>query len=71
MPTPVWASLPAELGFRFSMTISRDRDGTTVKIVDTAKAKEIDSKFINQDVGLDGGRTMLVRDNGMTAKRRW
>ena len=43
------------------MTISRDRDGTTVKIADTANAKEDDPKFIDQDAGLDGGRTMHVR----------
>ena len=45
----------------YSMTISRDRDGTTVKIADSANAMDDDPKFIDQDAGLDGGRTMHVR----------
>ena len=48
-----------EEGGAYMPTISRDRDGTTVKIAVGGAAAD-DPKFIKQDVGLDGGRTMLV-----------
>ena len=44
----------------YSMTIERDRDGTTVKIADTALAGDDDPKFM-QAMDLGGGRTMHVR----------
>ncbi len=43
-----------------SMEISRDRDGTTVKITDTALAGDDDPKF-TQAMDLGGGRTMHTR----------
>ena len=43
-----------------SMTISRDRDGTTVKIEDSALAGDDDPKFM-QAMDLGGGRTMHTR----------
>ena len=45
----------------YSMTIERDRDGTTVEIKDSANAGDDDPKFIKQDVDLGEGRTMHVR----------
>ena len=44
----------------YSMDISRDRDGTTIKIADTDVAGEDDPKF-TQYMDLGGGRTMHVR----------
>ena len=47
----------------YSMTISRDRDGTTVKVTDTANADEADppNPQFMQAMDLGGGRTMHVR----------
>ena len=44
----------------YSLTISRDRDGTEVKIADTALAGDDDPKFM-QAMDLGGGTTMHVR----------
>ena len=44
----------------YSMTIERDRSGTTVKIADTALAGDDDPKF-TQAMDLGGGRTMHTR----------
>ena len=55
-------SLPPDvMESTYSMTILRGRDATKVMIADTANAGEDDPKFIDQDAGLDGGRTMHVR----------
>ena len=48
-------------GSTYSLDITRDRDGTTVEIKDSANAKADDPKFIKQDVDLGEGRTMHVR----------
>ena len=47
----------------YSMTISRDRDGTTVKVTDTANPDEADppNPQFMQAMDLGGGRTMHVR----------
>ena len=47
----------------YTLTIERDSDGTTVEIKDPAYLKTADPKFIQQDVDLGEGRTMLVRVN--------
>ena len=47
----------------YTMTIKRDSDGTTVEIEDPANPKTADPQFIQQDVDLGEGRTMLVRVN--------
>ena len=44
----------------YSITFERDRDGTTVKIADTALAGDDDPKFM-QAMDLGGGRTMHTR----------
>ena len=46
----------------YSYTITRDSDGTTIEIADTANAADDDPKFEDQMAGLDAGRTMLVRE---------
>ena len=47
----------------YVMTIKRDSDGTTVEIKDPAYLKTAEPQFIQQDVDLGEGRTMLVRVN--------
>ncbi len=56
------AAVPAAT--TYSMTIERDRMGTTVKIADTAMAEDDDPQFMQAE-DLGGGTTMHVRDNGM------
>ena len=48
----------------YDMTISRDRDGTTVEITDTENDGADDPKFV-QAMDFGDGRTMHLRDNGM------
>ena len=45
----------------YRLTISRDRDGTEVKVTDADQNNKADPKFVDQMAGLDDGRFMLVR----------
>ena len=45
----------------YALAISRDRDGTEVKVTDPALNNRADPKFEDQMAGLDDGRFMLVR----------
>lgn len=45
----------------YSLSIERDRDGTEVKVTDSANAGKADPKFVDQMAGLGAGRFMLVR----------
>ena len=57
---PVDAGLGGTDVDTYSMTISRDRDGTTVEIADTTLVDEDDPKFA-QAMDLGGGTTMHTR----------
>ena len=45
----------------YTLAISRDRDGTEVKVTDPANNNRADPKFVDQMAGLDAGRVMFVR----------
>ena len=45
----------------YMLAISRDRDGTEVKVTDPDQNEKADPKFMDQMAGLDAGRFMLVR----------
>ncbi len=51
----------ADAAVAYMLAISRDRDGTEVKVTDPALPNRADPKFVDQMAGLDAGRFMLVR----------
>ena len=51
----------ADADTAYTVTIKHDGTDATAEIGDPLLADDDDPKFIDQDAGLDGGRTMLVR----------